>query len=311
MRRALALGLAAAALAAGGPGRTARAQPTPPPKLTVAVAPEAPTVGDRVTATLVLSGLAPGEGEPRFPVWQAEWGDAEVLDVHAAARAGGTWRQQVVLAFFAPGERVLPVVAVEIAGAEETRTVALSAPVRITVRSVLPEGGDREPDPPAPPRRMPLGGGFLWLAGSLALCCLAAALSLGRQRPDDATGADERLIPPLEELTARLAAIDAGADPVRAWEQATRGLRRFLGRSLGFPALESTTLQIQRFLARRLTGDLSARAVRLLRAADQIKFARRPAAAAAAEETLAEIAALARQIEEHSRPEPEAGEAAA
>jgi hypothetical protein len=244
-------------------------------------------------------------------VWQAEWGDAEVLDVHAPARAGESWRQQVVLAFFAPGERVLPVVSVEIAGAEETRTLALSAPVRITVRSVLPEGGDREPDPPAPPRPMPLGGGFLWLAGSLALCCLAAALTLGRRRPDDASRAGERLIAPLEELTSRLAAIDPGADPVRAWEQATLGLRLFLGRSLGFPALESTTLQIQRFLAPRLTVDLAARAVRLLRAADQIKFARRPTSAAAADEALAEIAAVARQIEERSRPDPAAGEAAA
>jgi hypothetical protein len=158
---------------------------------------------------------------------------------------------------------------------------------------------------------MPLGGGFLWLAGSLALCCLAAALTLGRRRPDDASRAGERLIAPLEELTSRLAAIDPGADPVRAWEQATLGLRLFLGRSLGFPALESTTLQIQRFLAPRLTVDLAARAVRLLRAADQIKFARRPTSAAAADEALAEIAAVARQIEERSRPDPAAGEAAA
>jgi hypothetical protein len=311
MRRALAVGLAAAALATSGPGRTARAQPTPPPTLTVAVAPEAPTVGDRVTATLMLSGLPAGEGEPRFPVWQAEWGDAEVLDVRAPARAGDTWQQQVVLAFFAPGERILPAVSVEIAGVEETRAVSLSGPVRIPVRSVLPEVGDVEPEPPAPPRRLPLGGRFLWLAGSLALCCLAAALTLGRRRPGGATGTGERSIAPLEELTARLAAIDCGADPVRAWEQAALGLRRFLGRSLGFPALESTTLQIQRLLARRLAADLSMRAVRLLRSADQIKFARHPATAAGAEEALAEIAALARRIEELSRPEPDAGEAAA
>lgn len=279
-------------------------------RLSVAWAPEEPTVGDHVSATLVLSGVPAGASDPRFPVWQATWGDAEVVDVHAPARVDDGWRQQIVLAFFAPGERTLPVLSVQVPGPGGTRTVALDDPVTVTVRSVLEED-DVEPRPPAPPRAMPLGTRFLWLAGGLALACVAALLAISRRRAGGAEATEARRTPPLEELLASLAELDPVDRPTRAWEGATLALRRYLSRSLGFQAVESTTLQIQRFLSRRLTADLSSRILRLLRAADRIKFARGAASAASAEEAITGIGEVAREVERHLNPPTAGGEEAA
>lgn len=301
--------------APSAPSAASEQATTAPPgeaRLSVALTPKGPTVGDRVAATLVLSGLASDAAEPRFPVWQGEWGDAEIVDVRPPARAGDTWRQQLVLAFFAPGERVLPAVSVQLPGPATTRTVSLAGPVTVTVRSVLPEGEDVEPAPPAPPRPVPLGAAFLWMAAGLALCCLAAAVILARRGPGGTrSSAPASRVPPLEELLARLAELDPEDDPARAWERATVALRAFLARTLRFPALESTTLQIQRALSGPLTADLSLGIVRLLRAADQIKFARGTASTADAREAIARSGELAREVERCLRPETVTGEEAA
>lgn len=280
-------------------------------RLDVGFVPEAPTVGDRVTATLVLTALPDGAGEPRFPVWRSEWGGAEILDARAPERLAGGWRQQLVLAFFSPGEHVLPVVSVQVPGAQGTREVTVTRPVTVLVRSVLPEGGAAEPAPAAPPRPLPLGAPFLWLAGVLGLGCVAVAAALARRRTDDGAAAGPPPAPPLEELLARLDRTDPAGDPVGTWERSALALRRYLGRALGFPAAESTTLEIQRLLARRLAAEPAGRTVRLLRAADQVKFARRPASATDAAGLIAEIAALAREIEDRLRPQPAGDEEAA
>src|SRR6185436_15298712 len=63
------------------------------------------TVGDRVEAVLTLR-VDPSTlgGEPRFPVWGASWGEAEVLDKSEPAKVeenGATlWRQRLILAAF-------------------------------------------------------------------------------------------------------------------------------------------------------------------------------------------------------------------
>lgn len=230
--------------------------------------------------------------------------------MHAPARVDDSWRQQVVLAFFAPGERTLPVLSIQLPAPGGTRTVALDAPVTVTVRSVLEEG-DSEPAPPAPPRSIPLGARFLWLAGALGFACLVAAFAVARRTGAAPSREEARRAPPLEELLAALAATDPSTEPTRAWERATLALRRFLSRTLGFPAVESTTLQTQRVLARRLTADLSSRIVRLLRAADQIKFARATASATSAEEAVAGIAEAAREVDRHLHPPQAGGEEAA
>ena len=85
-------------------------------------------------------------------------------------------------------------------------------------------------------------------------------------------------------------------------------LRRYLGRRLPFPAVESTTAEIQRqLLSRRMPGPVARPLVELLRACDLVKFARQEVDAARARERVAAARRLAGELEVHLAPrEPEA-----
>ena len=88
-------------------------------------------------------------------------------------------------------------------------------------------------------------------------------------------------------------------------------LRRYLGRRLPFPAVESTTSDIQRqLLSRRMPGPLVRQTVELLRACDLVKFARQQAAETTARERTATARRIAEELESHLAPrEPEVLEA--
>jgi hypothetical protein len=125
-----------------------------------------------------------------------------------------------------------------------------------------------------------------------------------------AARAEAPALPPLPELAAALAAL-AGEAPAPGHARLSAALRRYLGRALDFHAVESTTREIERQLAaRRLDAALVARSARLLRDADQVKFARRDATSGELERRRQEALELAGAVEDHLHP-PAAEEGAA
>jgi hypothetical protein len=85
-------------------------------------------------------------------------------------------------------------------------------------------------------------------------------------------------------------------------------VRRYLGRRLPFPAVESTTSEIQRqLLSRRMPGPLARQTVELLRACDLVKFARQEVGETLGRERTEAARRVAEEFETHLAPrEPEA-----
>lgn len=247
----------------------------PPPRVEVRIEPARIRVGDLATVHLAVGPTAEA---PVFPEWGERWGGSEVRKVEAPVRqADGSWAQRLQVTAFRPGPLELPAPEVVVAGAR----IAASAGVRLDVQSVLPEKPEEATlQPPAPPVALPWPAAFWWLAALLtALGVATAALLLDRSRRERPAAALEPALPPLAELLAALGGLGAEA-PERAHAGLSLALRRFLGRSFGFPATESTTTEIQRALAaRRLEQAVARRTVQLLRDCDQVKFAGRGATA--------------------------------
>lgn len=281
------------------------------PKVEVSLTPKDQlTVGDRAEAVLTLrvdpSTLA---GDPRFPVWGTSWGDAEVLAKGEAEKVevnGATlWRQRVVLAAFRTGRVELPPVEVAVPLRDRTLKARTPAGLALTVRSVLP-AGEKEPalKPPAAPRQLPIGEAFWWtLAASSCLLALLAWMLWRRRAGDAAEEAARPELPPFDELLSELDRIAEEPSVVRLHTRLSLALRSYLGRSLGFPAGESTTSEIQRaLLARRMPGALVRQIVELLRACDLVKFARQEVAPERTRERLATARQLGRETETWARP---------
>jgi hypothetical protein len=280
------------------------------PRVDVTLNPRQVTVGDRIEAVLTLradpAGLA---GDPRFPVWSRTWGEAEVLEKEEARKAGAengakVWRQRVVLAAFRTGRVELPPVSVAVPLRDRTLQVQTPAGLAIQVRSVLPPNEkDPKPKPAAPPRPLPIGNAFWWTlaaASAVALLVLWGAWRQSRRTVAE-TEADRPALPPFDELLRELDRL--GDEPtVRLHTRLSLALRHYLGRSLGFPAVESTTSEIQRRLSLRLPGPLVRPAVELLRACDLVKFARQEVGQERTQERIATARRIAREIEQHLQP---------
>lgn len=299
--RAMALLPALAALLAATPAAGA-------PRIQVTLEPDTLTVGDRVEALIELSA-GPSElaGEPRFPAWGERWGGAEILEAGPVERLRSGYRQRLTLTAFRTGRVELPPKAVAVPGPVETAELRTPADLALTVESVLPpdaETGDLAGRPPAPPRSLPFGGAFWWTAGSLAALALGA-VALARARHRDPEGASPAASP-LEELARRLDAASRELEVLGAAEGhavLSRSFRRYLGRRLGFPAVESTTTEIRRELRRlHLAPDVEARADELLRACDRVKFAREPVATATLTTRIEAVREVAHRLEEDLRP---------
>lgn len=309
--------LAAAVLGAG----LALAAPAPAPaaaaaggapRVEVVLEPATATVGDRVTATVTLV-LPDGRAEnPRFPVWGDSWGGAEILSagtverLPAPAGAGTLHRQRLVLAAFRTGTIELPPRVVVLPGEDGAgRRVSTPAGLALTVSSVLPgegEGPPPEPAPPAPPRRLPAPLAFWWtLAAMTALALGAIALAVRRARPAEAAGAPAAALePPGPELVAALAEIEREPSAARAHLLLSRALRRYLGRTFGFPAPQSSTPEVRRELSARHAPAVSAsRAAEVLAACDRVKFAGETAGADAVAARTAAAREIAAAVEAH------------
>lgn len=287
----------------------------PAPRVTVTLDPQQPTVGDRVEAVLTLKiPTAELAGEPRFPVWSGKWGEAEVLlegPGQKVSEEGGvaTYQQRVVLAAFRPGKIPLP--ATNVAIPQKNRTVQAATPggLGLDVRSVLPPGEERpEPKPPAALRELPVGERFWWTLAALLALCLAAGWLLWRRRRTAGEGtATVPVLAPYEELSGELDRLTAEPSAVLVHTRLSMALRRYLGRVLPFPAVESTTSEVQRqLLSRRMPGPLARQTVELLRACDMVKFARQEVGEARARERLDAARKLGREYETLFAPgEPE------
>ncbi len=290
------------------------------PPVAVTLTPPNPTVGDRIEATLTLRVPTAGlVADPRFPAWGKTWGEVEVEGGSRPAKIseqGGTavWEQRITLAAFKTGNVPLPPVAVAIPYKTGTVQAQTPAGLALAVRSVIPASEKNpSPRPPAPPRSLSLGRRFWWTLAALLAACLGAAglLWLQKWRAQGAPGARPAL-PPFEELTAELDRLRSETSMLALHTGLSFALRRYLGRRLPFPAVESTTSDIQRqLLARRMPGPLVRQTVELLRACDLVKFARQEVGAAQGHERAEAARRAAGEWESHLAPqEPEALEEA-
>lgn len=283
--------------------------------LEVVLEPPTATVGDRVEARLVLT-TEEGElaGEPRFPSWDERWGAAEIVEAEPVERGrsgeGTEHRQRLVLTAFRTGDLELPPRRVAVPGPD--RTTELWTPAELTLRigSVLPEGEEAEavePEPPAPPRALPLGAPFWWTLGVVSLLAVGAVtLAARRHRPADRAGA--RRLAPGAELAAALAEARRAPAPEEGHVRLSHALRGYLGRALGFPAVESTTSEVRRELrGRRVPAAVESRADELLRACDRVKFAREPVARETLEARIETAREVAADLEAHLAPAPAEG----
>jgi len=293
------------------------AQPSP---VQVHLFPNAPTVGDHVQATITLRArVLDLAGEPHFPVWGRTWGEAEIVEKNEPAKVseqGGiaVWEQRLVLAAFRTGPVPLPPVEIAVPTKAGTAQAQTPAGLALAVRSVIPQNEKNpEPKPPAAMQPLPVGERFWWTVAILSAACLAGAWLLWRRRRAAAAPAIAApLLPPFEELTSELARLSAEPSMIALHTRLSLALRRYLGRRLPFPAVESTTSEIQRqLLSRRMPGPLVRQTIELLRACDLVKFARQEVAAARARERTESALQIAREFESHLAPrEPEVLEAA-
>jgi hypothetical protein len=294
------------------------AQPTP---VKVSLSPNGPTVGDPIQATIALRVRTTAlTGEPRFPAWGKTWGEAEIVEASKPAKVseqGGiaVYEQRLTLAAFRTGSVPLPPMAISVPSKAATARLQTPAGLALDVRSVIPQNEKNpRPKPPEPPRPLPIGERFWWtLASGLAACLLAVWLLWWRQRRTLETSVTAApSLPPFEELTAELDRLRAEPSMIALHTRLSLALRRYLGRRLPFPAVESTTSEIQRqLLSRRMPGPLVRQAIELLRACDLVKFARQEVAEARARERAEDALRIGREFETHLAPrEPEALEAA-
>ena len=289
-------------------------------RLKVELTPQEITVGDRVEAliTLVWMGQEP-TAEPRFPVWQETWGQAEVLATDAVEAftdqsSRRIYRQKITLTAFETGDFQLPKVTVAVPLSDQTLEISHEDVASFAVSSVLPEDTEEElaPREEAPLQSLAADQRFLWTSGILSGLCLLAAWQLMRRLGVTPPGeAPKPLAPPLDELLERLRQLDPTA-PEPAHTGLSLTLRNFLGRSLDFQAVESTTSEIQRRIRQTpLPPAVAQGAVRLLRDCDQVKFARLEVAESLTDDRLYKARELAREIDLGLRPPeplPEAAE---
>ena len=273
------------------------APPVSVPTLTARLKPTEVTVGDRVHVELELtlpSGSEPPPPThlPTLPPGLRRWGEAEVLSASPAQLLPGSeriprYRFHLLLAAFSPGEVSLPPIVVSVPAAPRDdgqpgeRTLPLRTPegLGFTVRSVLPPG-QPTPQPPAPPRALPVGAAFWWTAGALGLAAAlaAAGLLLRRRGLELEPAAAAPALPPLVALRRELGLLRGEPSAERLHTGLSLALRRFLAALLGFPAAERTTSEIDRHLrGERLALETRRGLVEVLRRCDEVKFARRAA----------------------------------
>ncbi|MEM6792780.1 MAG: hypothetical protein AAF725_02285 [Acidobacteriota bacterium] len=270
-------------------------------RVTVRLEPEEIRVGERIRAEITVVWMGEEPSEPvRFPTWQDTWGKAEVIEASTAEsfedQSGRFISRQILeITAFTADEITLP--ARTFAVPLGPRTAELeSAPATFRVVSVLPPAGaEEDSDEPleakggAPPVTLGAAGlAFPATTSALLILLLIGLEQLRRRLAADPSGehGDSSIDPltllePLAELKARLAQLDP-QHPGAAHTLLSLTLRRYLARRLSFPAVESTTTEIQRRMVGlggsrasigRVGSDLTQRVLQLLQQCDLVKFA--------------------------------------
>jgi hypothetical protein len=272
----------------------------------VTLAPNQPTVGDRVTATITLQ-VEPGSlaADPRFPTWKATWGEAEVVEKADPQKVSGTtWSQRLVLAAFRTGQVPLPPVPIAVPLRDRTVQVSTPAGLSLNVQSVLPKGEKNpQPKPERPPVPLPIGEAFWWTLGAMSLACLILCALLLRKRKTEEEPETLPALAPFEELTTILDRLAGEGSAVRLHTSLSLAFRRYLARTLAFPAEERTTSEIHRsLLSGRLPAPMVRQAVELLRSCDLVKFARLEVDEDLSRQRIDTARRIAGEIEERLRP---------
>lgn len=283
------------------------------PSLDVTVPTAAVSVGDRVAVQVAARGTGDLQwGNLKVAV--AADGDWAVVDGprEVAGSAPPAW--EVVLAPLAVGEVQLPELSTTARepGGEAVEVTPAELP-KVTVASVLPaaEGGEAAA-PEARPLRAPLGVHGLpweWLLPALAvLVPLAAAgwwLWRRRRRRDDGLAPRRQLAPwpELEALGRELRERIGRAGPDEVCDRLAHGLRRYLERRTGEPALEMTSFELRLLGRRRGFADEVQRGVQQATTlVDAVRFGRRPAIEDELERALDAALAAARAYESQLAP---------
>jgi len=289
------------------------------PVLEVSVPEEAFTVGDHVRIQLAARGPAGLLwGEPHVDATGKAAESWAVVEPPKAVVGSDPPSWTVVLAPLRTGKLELPPVAVTVRRPDgEPQTVPAGTAPAVQVASVLPPGEKVKPAPLADPVGVT---GFPWEwvlpAGTAILLLALAAWALWRLRQRrKEEGSPEPSQPPLEELRSLVAALAAEAGSVDTeglCDRLARGVRRFLERSTGEPAVEMTSFEIKR-LARRSgwpqavqTGLRDA-----LELADRVRFARRSVAEAQLRDVLRRLLEAAELLDSWLHPPERSEEEAA
>lgn len=304
----------AAALAVAAPGFSQ--EPSADPRVSVTLSTDKARVGDLVDVRLLVEIPASAATKLEFPNWQKHWGAAEIRSVSVideqTVQGSTRYSQTVTVTSFRPGEVILPPATMTISeGASRTEIEVKPSPFQIV--SVLPADAENlKPKPPTAPELLPVGREFLWTATGLAILALAL-LGILFVRSRGTVGGDLRSVrdpwAAFEQAVARLA---DERDAERVFTILSLELRRYLGRSLKFPAAESTTSQLRRRLAgKNLPISMTSALVKLLAEADGIKFARENPGSDRAHACLDEVHRVAKSVHLHTSAPPAETESSA
>lgn len=265
-----------------------------PSEAILVVAPDEATVGDHLSAKVILSLAAGDSFEPvslddafgPFEVLNGSW-DHQPPEVDTIE----TWVWSGTLTTYETGEKELPAIRVPVRRGDETVFVS-TEPVAVTVTSVLPGGEDPEALEPADlkgPASIPPDYGSLMAAlGALGALALGAGLYWWLHRrlhsrlaaveqPDDPF----RRLPPhtwvyeeLKRLLARRLAEEGHVDLF--YEELARILKQYLGGRYRVDLMESTTEEVPWLLGQAgAPEDASVKTRDFFHRCDLVKFAGR------------------------------------
>jgi hypothetical protein len=249
------------------------------PQLQVTVPPHAVTVGDRVPVQVVAWG---GEG--------AMWGELSVavtpdgpwavVDGPRPIRGAEPPAWEVVLAPMEVGELVLPELEVTVRPSDGDPVAAVPTDaVTVSVATVMAPEDEGQPAP----LHDPIGVGGLpwesilpWLVVTAPL--IALAVWWWRRRSGPASEGVAPALPPFDELQRLVRALGGrvGREPAEGvCDQLATGLRRYLERRSGEPALEMTSHELNGLCRRReWPGEVHRSVHEVMRVADGVRYAR-------------------------------------
>ncbi len=253
------------------------------PTLSLAVEPDSGVMtGDLVT--LVITAEAHEGDDVAVP--RQELAPFEVLD-SSAEQNGSTFVFRIELLALEPGEHEVGPVRLRVVTSDGTLGSAETAPVSITVGSVLGNEPDAQPKPPTDPVEVIeedytlawIGGGLLGMLLLALIMFFVTRWWLGRDKPEPPPPPPR---PPwevaMEELGALRGSVDQDAEAKRLtrWVDALSDtLRVYLGARYGFEGIESTTDEAVAFIRRKKPKGITAEQVAgILSDCDLVKFAK-------------------------------------